>query len=104
MLCLSEMYFFQSKLTNQGAPESVEQIAKKFNDFMIAEKVNVALGRLSETESLGILQTNNETIDLLKEKHPNGAIKFVDLLLHGPEESFEECACEAIVGRTLIQK
>ena len=62
---------------------------------MITGKVNAALRLLLEIVSPGILPINN---DLLKEKHPDGAMKFDDLLLHGPEELFGEYANEEIGG------
>ena len=50
---------------------------------MLSGKVNAALRLLSDTESAGILPTTKKTINLLKEKHPVGAPKYHDLLLHG---------------------
>ena len=64
---------------------------------MITGKVNAELRPLVEIVSPGILPTNN---DLLKEKHPDGAMKFDDLLIHGAEEFFGECANEE-TGSTL---
>ena len=63
---------------------SSEQIAKKFNDFMITRKVNTALRLFSETEPSRILSASNETIDLLKENHPDIVMKFYDLVCNGP--------------------
>ena len=42
-----EVRFIQAKLTYQRTPVSLEQIARKFNDFMIAGKVNLASRFLS---------------------------------------------------------
>ena len=60
--------FIQSNLTYQNHPISVNLIAKKFNTFMLAGKVNTALRLVSETESGGILPTSEQTIDHLKKK------------------------------------
>ena len=78
-------------------------MAKKFNNFMVSGKVNEALRLPSVTESAGILPTNKQTIDLLKENHLVGAPKYDDLLLHVPKELYEECAYEEING-VLIYK
>ena len=59
---------------------------------MLYGKVNAALRLPSYTESAGILPTTKQTITLFKEKHPVGASKYDDLLLHGPEELYEEYA------------
>ena len=93
--------FIESKLIYQRTPVSSEHIAKKFNDFMIAKKMNIALTLLLETKSPGILPTNNKTTSIFKEKHPNDAMEFGDLPLHRPEEFFWEYAYEEIDG-TLI--
>ena len=85
-----EVRFIQSKLIYQNSPISIELMAKKFNNFMLFGRVNAALTLLSDTESAGILSTSKQTIDLLKEKHPVGAPKYGDLLLHGTEELYEE--------------
>ena len=38
-----ELHFIQSKLIYKNSPTSIELIAKKFNNFMLAGKVNAAL-------------------------------------------------------------
>ena len=53
-----EVRFIQSKLTYQNSPTSVELIAKNFNNFILAGKVNAAVRLLSITESAGILPTS----------------------------------------------
>ena len=78
-------------------------MAKKFNNFRLSGKVNTAFRLLSDTDSAAILPTTQQTIDLLKEKHPAGAPKYDHLLLHGLEQSYEEYAYEEING-ALIYK
>ena len=51
---------------------------------MITRKVNTALRLFSETEPSRILSASNETSDLLKENHPDIAMKFYDLVCNGP--------------------
>ena len=70
---------------------------------MLSGKVNTALRLFSDTDSAGILPTTKQTIDLLKEKHPVGAPKYDDLLLHGPEELYEEYANEEINGDLYVK-
>ena len=70
---------------------------------MLSGKVNTPLILLSDTESDGILPTSKQTIDLLKEKHPVGAPKYDDLLLHGPEELYEKYAYEEVNGGRYIK-
>ena len=98
-----DVRFIQSKLIYQNSPTTIELIAKKFNNFMSSGKVDVALRLLLGTESAEILPTSKQTIDLLKEKHPIGASRCDDLLLHVLEELYEEYAYEEISG-ALIYK
>ena len=73
-------------------------MAKNFNNFRLSGKVSAALRHLSDADSAGILPTSKETINLLKEKHPVGAPKYDNLLLHGPAELYEEYVYEEIKG------
>ena len=98
-----EVGFIQSKVTYQMASVSLEQIAKKINDFLIARKVTGVFRLLSETASPRILQTYNETIGILKEKHLESAMKFEDVILHGPGKLFVVYSYEEI-DSTLIYK
>ena len=98
-----EVRFIQSKLIYQNSPTSIELMAKKFNNFMLSGKVHAALRLLSDTENARILLTSKQAVDLLKEKHPVGAPKYDHILLHGPEELYEEYAYEEING-ALIYK
>lgn len=66
---------------------------------MITGKVNAAVRLLLVMVSPGMLPTNN---DLLIEKHPDGAMKFDDLLLHGLEEFFGENEANEDTDGTLI--
>ena len=68
---------------------------------MITGKVNAVVRLLLVMVSPGMLPTNN---DLLIEKHPDGAMKFDDLLLHGPEEFFGENKANEDTDSTLIRK
>ena len=68
-----------------------------------ARKVNAAIRFPSETEGTGTLPSGEQTIDLLKEKHPEGASKFDGILLDSPEESYEEYADKGINGALNIK-
>ena len=70
---------------------------------MLAAKVSAALRPISDTEDAGILSTSKQTIDVFKEKHPEGTSKYDNLLLHSREELYKECAYEEING-ALIYK
>ena len=79
-----EVRFIQSKLKFPARSDTIEHLAKRFNDLMLSGKINSAPRLLSSTESSGILNVDKETTELLLEKHPVGAEKHCDLLLQGP--------------------
>ena len=96
-----EVCFTQSKLIYQNSPTSIEIIAKE--NFMLSGKVHAALKLFSDSESAQIFPTSKHTTDLLKEKNPEVASKYDDLLLHGLEKLYKEYAYEEI-NATLIYK
>ena len=100
---VKEVRFVQSKLKFQKHSRDIENIAKRFNNLMLAGKINAALRLLSDSDSCGILPLNDQTMNLLHSKHPQAEDQHVDLLLHGPEQAFGEYAYEILDG-ALINK
>ena len=98
-----EVRYIQSKLRSFTNVDTIEQLARKFNDLMLAGKINPALRLLSDSKCSGILPINDETKQLLRDKHPPADEKHDDLLLEGPELRFDEYAYESIT-RSLIRK
>ena len=98
-----EVRFIQSKLKSFTNIDTIEHLARKFNDLMLAGKINPALRLLSDSKCSGILPINDETKQLLRDKHPPADEKHDDLLLEGPELRFDEYAYEGITG-SLIRK
>ena len=98
-----ETRFIQSKFSSQKSSISVEQMARKFNNFMLTGKINSALRLLSNSEPGGLLPLNKDNLVLLNTKHPAGEDKFNDLLLHGPELEYGDYAYDDIDG-SLIRK
>ena len=76
-----EARFIQSKFSQNRRADNIEQMAKKFNGFIINGKINVALKLLSNVRSNGILQLDDQSLRLLREKHPDSEEKFENLFL-----------------------
>ena len=93
-----EVRFIQSRLKSHASSGTIDQLAKRFNDLMLAGKVNAALRLLSNSDSCGILPINENTKHLLTEKHPSADEQHEELMLEGPEFRFDEYAYEDISG------
>eukprot|EP00794_Sanderia_malayensis_P011608 gene11608-12810_t len=96
-----EARFIQSRFSKHKPMDSIDKV-------VINGKINAALKLLSDTQSSGILQLDDSTLQLPKKKHPDGEDKFEDLLLQGPELSFGEYTYEsnpnAILKRDIPNK
>ncbi len=71
-----EAHFIQSRLSKHKLMNSIDKVAKTFNDFVINGKINAALKLLSDMQSSGILQLHDSTLQLLKKKHLDVEEKF----------------------------
>ena len=69
-MLIRKVRFIQYKLMFRRTPGSLENIAKKFNDFMIAKNVNVALRLLSEQSLLGYFQQIIKSLTFSKRFFP----------------------------------
>ena len=81
---LLEGQIIQNRLptSGQGKPKE-EDLARSFRNLLSEGNVNGAL-RLLEGNKSGVLDLNDATRALLKEKHPDGKPLIEDLLLEGP--------------------
>ena len=70
---------------------------------MLSGMVSAALKLLSDIESAGIVSTSKQINDFLNEKHPAGASKYDDRLLHGPEGLYEQHAYEEITAALICK-
>ena len=59
--------------------------SKAFHDQMLKRNVNGAIKLLTNNMRVGALPLNEETINLLRQKHPKGQEPKAEFLLQGPE-------------------
>ena len=88
---------------SNGGKNSIAEKAKRLKNLVIEGKINPALRLLDISATTGILPINSETCALLKEKHPDAAPKFQEMLLNGPLKNVEPVIFESINGE-MIQK
>ena len=88
---------------SDGGKNSTAERAKRLKNLVIEGKINPALRLLDTSATTGILPINSETCALLKEKHPDAAPKFQEMLLNGPLKNVEPVIFESITGE-MIQK
>jgi len=60
----------QRQLPNTLAPKEIGKISRKFAKLMTRGKVNSAMKLLTNNMKNGILPLNNETLSILRQKHP----------------------------------
>ena len=64
----------QSKLQINRKPQTQEAIAKSFAKLMLSGKVNAAIRLLDKTQPSALLEMNEDTLNDLKEKHPDAKL------------------------------
>ena len=64
----------QSKLQTNRKPQTQEAIAKSFAKLMLSGKVNAAIRLLDKTQPSALLEMNEDTLNDLKEKHPDAKL------------------------------
>ena len=69
---------------NNGDKGSGNDFVKQFRLQMMNGNVNGALRLLSNSGSTGVLKINDETIQQLHEKHPQGEPLYSEMLLYDP--------------------
>ena len=79
-----------------------DEIAKKFRNFIITGNVKSAMRLLEKEAASGILPINDDTKELLKEKHPEAQPLFKELQMNGMKTSVDPIIYEEITPE-LIQ-
>ena len=93
---LRECNTIQQRLKLTKKVPSPEETSRKFTNCIISGNINGALRMLSDENMAGILPMNDDTLELLKEKHPDGDDMFDEMLLKGPREYVDPIIFESI--------
>lgn len=81
---LNEAEALQSRLPQISERQDIETISKRFKNMMQKGNVNGAIKLLTNNMAGGVLPLNDDTIEILREKHPIGGDLNEDNALQGP--------------------
>ena len=101
---LEEGLAIQNRLKyGRNNKQNGNELVKRFRALMCVGNINGALRLLSKSNNAGVLAINDETIQLLHEKHPEGEPLHEEMLLEGPVKSIHPVIFDDI-DSTLVQK
>ena len=81
---VNESKAIQERLPSNNTPMNIEKLSSKFKQLMQTGNVNRALRLLTNNMSNGVLPLSDETLQLLKLKHPEARDAQHESLLQGP--------------------
>ena len=96
MELLYEAETIQKSLTSTNRPKTIAEISKKFIREMQNGNVNGAMKLLTDNMQNGILPLNENTLNQLEQKHPQGKKADVDVLLTDIPEKVHPIKYECI--------
>ena len=100
---LTEGTTIQERMHSTAKALDISKISQKFKHLMQEGNVNGALKLLSDNMQNGILPLNNETLMLLKEKHPEPKNVSEDVMFQGPLQRIHPIAYNAIDEAMVLQ-
>ena len=100
---MEESETIQRNLKSLGGKKSIEEISKQFIEKMSQGNVNGAIKLLTNKMENGILPLNEETLKMLRQKHPEPKDAPQDVLLNDEVPSVHSIRFEKINGE-LIRK
>ena len=103
MELLFEGQTIQKNLKSAQFTQDISIISRKFRDLMQKGDVNGALKLLTNNMANGILPLNEETLKLIKQKHPEAQDLTPDVTLQGPLQRVHSIEYERI-DEALIMK
>ena len=74
---------YSKAIETKSRSDTVEPITKRFSQYIQQGRVSAAIKLLTEESDNGILPLNEETIQLLQDKHPTGQDADNYILLSG---------------------
>ena len=86
----------QERLPSTNTPMNLQKISMKFKHLMQKGNVNGAFKLLTNNMSNGILPLTDETLHLLRTKHPEMQNSHEEVLLQGPIKQVHPVVYEAI--------
>ena len=98
---LKEAQTIQNGLKSVAQPKTIAEISKRFAEQMQKGNVNGAIKLLTNNMQNGILPLNDDTLNLLKQKHPQASEAAEDVLLPDEPEVIHAIKFENIDAETV---
>ena len=99
----TEALAIQSRLKESKTINNDEDMLISFRRLMATGKINAAMKVLENSNGTGILPINNDTIQMLNDKHPKGEDEQQDMILMGPIKHIDPIIFEELTP-DLIKK
>ena len=93
----------QNRMKTVNSARDISQISKQFVMMMEKGNVNGALKVLTNNMSNGILLLNDETLNLLKDKHPEAKPADEDILIQGEKHEVHPIIFD-VIDEEMIKK
>ena len=100
---LREAKALQNRLPKNERKSNINIISRKFREHMSKGNVNSAIKLLTNNMGNGILPLNEDTINLLKVKHPDGKKVREDATLQGPIQTVEDVIFDVIDDKMVFE-
>ena len=100
---LREADALQKKLPKVERKKNINVISRKFREHVSKGNLNSAIKLLSNNMEGGILPLNDQTIELLKVKHPEGRKAEEDVKLQGPLPTVENVIFDVIDDKMVYE-
>ena len=98
---LKEFKTIQNSLQTFSKPKTIGEISKRFAEMMHKGNVNGAIKLITNNIQNGILPLNNETLNVLRQKHPTASEASQDVLLPDIPEIVHPVKFENITADTV---
>lgn len=96
MSLMDEAQTIQSRLPKVIKKQDIAVISRKFRNHMQKGDVHKAINVVTNNMTGGILPLNDETLEMLRQKHPEGSESYEDTLIQGPIKSVNAVVYDVI--------
>ena len=101
MQLLREATGLQGWLPKIEIIKNMNLVSRKLCKYITTGNTNSAIELFSNNMERGVLSSNEETMDLLKVKHPVGKAASEDTKLPGPSSTFENIIFD-VIGNSMV--
>ena len=100
---LQEARTLQNRLPKGSEKMTDEEITKRFTNLMLTGNVKQAVRLLEKDASNGVLPLNEQTLNELRNKHPEGQPRHEAMILEGPINNVSSVIFDEITSETIMK-